>query len=168
MLTQPWFGTLLFGVGDAVRALASDFDAYGTSPHFVADWRWYKDIAGDERRYNERAVAAYETNALNLLDCRTTFAPHDGAFGRRLRAATDRFYEALMSSEVAGNAHHAGSFVPLVLAVADLIGEHAPHTAAAVRELGAQLDGTTLGADHAANFASWFGRGSQYVSFIRR
>jgi SAM-dependent methyltransferase len=165
-VTQPFFGSL-FSAVEAIEALDGAFDAYGGSPHVVVDWRWYKDLIGDARRFNERAIEAYESQALNLLDMRATFPAHDAGFGRELMAAAGDLFREIQTREIERTAGDPAAYRAAIERVRTLVAGPAPHTAEAIAELLAQLDGESLGADHAANFAAFWGRGTQYLSFIR-
>jgi SAM-dependent methyltransferase len=165
-VTQPFFGSLL-GAVEAISALEGSFDIYGGSPHVLVDWRWYKDLVGDARRFNERAIEAYETHALNLIDTRETFAAHDAAFGRELQAAALMLFQELQRREADGTAGDPAAYRDAIETVRALVAARAPHTAAAIAELLRQLDGQTGGTDDAHNLAAFWGRGTQYVSFLR-
>jgi SAM-dependent methyltransferase len=165
-VTQPFLGSLI-GAVEAIRALDGDFEIYGGSPHVLVDWRWYKDLVGDARRFNERAIEAYETQALNLLDTRETFAAHDAAFGRELQAAALMLFQELQRREADGTAGDPAAYRDAIETVRALVAARAPHTAAAIAELLRQLDGETNGPDDAQNLAAFWGRGTQYLSFLR-
>jgi len=38
-ILQPWLGELI-SIAEAIKSLSTDFDVYGSSPHFLTDWRW--------------------------------------------------------------------------------------------------------------------------------
>ena len=165
-VTQPFFGSLL-GPVEAIEALDGAFEIYGGSPHVLVDWRWYKDLIGDARRFNQRAIDKYQTHALNLLDMRETFAAHDAAFGRELSAAALAFFQELQTRETAGTTGHSAAYREAIEHVRALVEPRAPRTGAAIAELLRQLDGGSAGADAADNLAAFWGRGTQYLSFLR-
>jgi len=42
-----------------VERLDAEFTILGTSPEFITDWRWFKSLHGNDKRFNERALRAY-------------------------------------------------------------------------------------------------------------
>ena len=54
-----------------IEELGSEFQILGTSPEFITDWRWFKSLHGDARRFNDHALSAYqfhEKEFSNYLD----------------------------------------------------------------------------------------------------
>ena len=45
-MLQPMFDRNMLGLPDLVNELEEEFDIYSTSPRFVVDWRWYKEVVG--------------------------------------------------------------------------------------------------------------------------
>lgn len=155
-------------IADAIAAVGDGFAVYGTSPHFLADWRWYKTIVPGQIRYNEIALEQYWQNAHNLLDHRRLFPPRTAAdnqrFYRGCEAARDlmRQYESTRDRAlVSGVREH----------LRELAGEASAFSndiAAAIREVESLLANGTPVPDAvaaSARFGPWFGRGQQYVSF---
>lgn len=70
VLSPAYFGICLTPP-QSVDALPSAFEFYGSSPRFVQDWRWYKGLVGDDRRFSEAFLASYQENIANFLDYRT-------------------------------------------------------------------------------------------------
>jgi hypothetical protein len=117
-LTGPFYS-----IADAIGDLAPDgFSIYGSSPHFLTDWRWYKQVYGAACRFNDRAVTTYHQNIVNLLDYRITLDPHDAAFGERLLAVCNDLHGLMLAND-------AGDAAVLPAAIAG------------VRRLAALLDG---------------------------
>ena len=67
-----------------ISCLNGKYYIYGSSPRFLIDWRWYKDLVGDNREFNELALANYYQNNLNLLDSHFELSEHTVAFGKKL------------------------------------------------------------------------------------
>jgi 2-polyprenyl-3-methyl-5-hydroxy-6-metoxy-1,4-benzoquinol methylase len=166
-IIQPMLGTT-FSIPDAIQALADDFDVYGSSPHFMTDWRWYKDIHGRARQYNEVALENYEKQLLNLMDYRFVFLPQTPAVGRRLSFLCDGVFAAMKTFE-RGDTSQMSAAIDGIAEVALSLRTTAPATAAsllqAVTFLKEEGDSGALRGD---GFISMFGRGQSYLSFIRR
>jgi len=80
-IVQPFpSGLKLLKIPDAINSLADDFDILGTSPKFITDWRWYKDIVDGEFEFNKIAIENYYRKNLNLMDYRFIYPEHDLKF----------------------------------------------------------------------------------------
>jgi SAM-dependent methyltransferase len=159
---QPFVGPL-FSFADAVVALADDFDFYGSSPQFVLDWRWYKTLTGDDRRFNERAVDAYYRNLANVVDCRVELPPHGRADGEALMERCTVFYRALQDAQSLEPRAYEIAVDRLRDVALDLM-TLSPRAGASVAEFVAYLDGDR---ESLADALSFWGRGQQNLSFIR-
>jgi len=165
-IVHPLTGRL-YSIAGAIGDLAADgFSIYGSSPQFLTDWRWYKQVYGAASRFNERAVESYFGNVVNLLDYRITLEPHAAARGGAVLAICDDLY-ALMQSADAGNADALREAVVRVRALATLVESVAPETANGLHALAAALAGDPAAAAAPNAFSAHFGRGQQYLSFVR-
>ena len=160
------FMVKLFSIPEAIDALKENFDVYGTSPRFITDWRWYKDIIGKDRGFNEVALNDYYNNNLNFLDYRYVFKPHSLEFGKKLEVKCCMAWDLMcrLESEKLSNWNPIWE---LLDEIHTMISKPAPITALALREA---IDWLQNGSRKTAlrHFESWWGQGSQYVSFIRK
>jgi len=161
-ITHPLIGTT-FSITDALVALGDQFDIIGSSPSFVTEWRWYKELFGEARAYNARAGVAYAANAINFLDYRVTLPSHDPAIGGEIGTTCDEIYRVMQAIE-AGSAIDP---VPLFARLAGVVRPFSSLTADSIEEIIALLDAPSTPPE-TPKFASFFGRGTQYVSFVRR
>ncbi len=164
-IVQPLPGKM-FSFADALDALDDDFDFYGSSPSFVTELRWFKTLYGDAKQTNARARNAYLCNIVNLLDSRIEIPPHDAELGTAILERAAGLYAAMQALEVAGSTDTA-HISPFVSSIADLARPLSPKTSEALDLLAGVLrapDASMPGGP----FASFFGRGMQYVSFLRR
>jgi hypothetical protein len=161
-ITHPLPGRL-FSIEDAVRARPALFDVLGSSPRMTPDWRWYKSITSEPRGFNERAIESYFANIVNLLDYRIEIPPHDAALGRRIRALTDDvFAEQLAAAQGdTGAAERAAAVLRAIAADVDPLSSGTAHS---LRLLAQHV----TGAPHPLEPVAHFGRGQQYVSFVRK
>jgi SAM-dependent methyltransferase len=160
---QPFVGPL-FSLADAVGALADDFDFYGSSPQFVLDWRWYKTLTGDDRRFNERTIDAYYRNLANVVDCRVELPPHSRADGEALMERCNAFYHALQDAQSLEPRAYDAAVDALRDVALDLM-TLSPRAGASVAEFIAYLDGDVQTLTECTSF---WGRGQHNLSFIRR
>lgn len=158
-IIQPWPNPL-FPMDEAIEALDDKFEVLGTSPQFLSDWRWYKDIHGDRADLNGRAIAQYRDNRIGLID---------GLFLMRFPYKANNAKVAVLCRELFDEMRAIESGVAImdrrhIAAKCRQLGNLAPHVKSQVNcaanyfEHGAPLD----------DFASWFGHGQQYISFVRK
>lgn len=159
-----------FSIPDAIVALAGEAEFYGSSPAFTTEWRWYKELYGDARDAGPRAMRAYLESVVNFLDCRVEI-------GGRIEVSLAERIVTL-----------CGEIVAIVLGrAAEAASERSQAVLPALRELHAivaprsQLTGASLAVaiemfEHRSfaafgeptAFASFFGRGQQHATFMRR
>ena len=167
-LLDTW-GNPLFSFPDAVAALSSEFEVYGSSPKFMTDWRWYKDLNASTALINERAIEEYHSNSLSLMDCRGVCPPQSrDVAGTTSKLCEDAFWAMI---KIRNSAEPDFSEV---LAICDDIVRVTqatlPNIAMPVSgvlgylRLYSRMDPTAC----FDTFRSFFGRGQQYVSFVRR
>jgi len=169
VVIQPWVGSML-SIGDAIEALDGGFDVYGCSPHFFTDWRWYKDIHGETRGFNRNAIAAFHRELHNLIDYRQTLPPREPAANRELLALCNSIFEQERRFESEPDSAAISEIGVQLRRLQGLTAAFSAATAEAIGDLVAGLESFVargalpdLGA-----FAPLFGRGQQYLSFIRR
>lgn len=168
-LLQPFHGPL-FPFGEAVETLKDAFSPLGSSPRFLRDWRWHKNIHGPERmRTWEFAIHDYQANVHSLLDCRDSFPPRTPADNRTLLRLCDRVCDEVYRFSETGSRSHLIAVSDLVRELVPVVGAFSPRTSSAMADYNSALkrfiaSGTP--GDFGA-FAPWFGRGQQYLSFIR-
>ena len=166
VIVRPWVGGAMLSVADAVAALDEDFDCYGASPHFLTDWRWYKDIRGG---HNDVASAAYWRNLHNLLDYRLTFDPRTEAENRPILEICDDLYALTWQFEREKDEKTLDQIGERLAALGGRVAEYSPATAGAILDFHEALAHAGDGAfGDLGGFAALFGRGQQYLSFIRR
>jgi SAM-dependent methyltransferase len=170
LLNPASIGPLL-SIADAVAVLSGEFDVFGASPRFLIDWRWYKDIAGENDRFNEIALADYWANLHSLLDYRGVSPPRDPAENRRLSDACVAVRQAVEEYERGRDGGIPAVIAGVLDTIAAGVAAFSPATAGAIAELAAILRRPTIDAAAVAaspRLAPWFGRGQQYLSFSRR
>jgi SAM-dependent methyltransferase len=168
LLNPASIGPLLTLPG-AVSALESGFDTFGTSPMFVTDWRWYKDI-GRDGRFNELAIDAYWANVHNLLDYRHLSAPRDPRENHRLYDACVTVRAAVQEYERERDRRVLNLLLPGLDATVSMVRDFSPATSDAIAELRDALARPSLdpaGVAASRRFGPWFGRGQQYLSVSR-
>ena len=87
MVLSPAYFDICLTPQQAVEALPTDFEFYGSSPRFSQDWRWYKGLSGSGRRVSEAFLQSYVENIPNFLDYRTLVSGRTAEQNRVLDAA---------------------------------------------------------------------------------
>lgn len=164
-----------FSVEECFNAFGADFYFYGSSPTFMTNWTWYKNLPLEPARYNDAFLASFRAQRQNLLHCEETALP-DESVGTEMYASCRAFsllverpataWQTITPEVVREDLTH----VERVAALAERCGLR--RSAAALREFldlfaGAQLPDV----HHVAamkDFRGAFGRGQQYVSLVRR
>jgi SAM-dependent methyltransferase len=167
-ILQPFVGQL-FSLASAMDALADDFVFYGSSPVYMTDWRWYKSLFGPARAFGQRAREGYLENVHNLLDHRFVWPPRNPEDNAALLAHGDAIYALCRTRQFAITPQTLDEVAGHVEAIADLVAGFAGQTAQALRDYAVGARGMAKGnppGDLGA-FRSLWGRGQQYVSFLR-
>lgn len=169
-ILQPMIGQL-FSFSEAIETLDHDFYFHGSNPNLVMDWRWYKDIHG-EALGNNKALDSYYTNLHNFLDYRFEFAPREASKNRNLLEKAVEMYE--LTREIQKHTDVAELVESLMLRLQEFslnVADFSSVTAESIAEFSEALDNwlkTGSFNDELSLFEPWFGRGQQYISFIRR
>lgn len=165
-LLAPYHGRP-FSIGDAILALDGNFDAYGSSPRWQSDRRWYKDVHGEGQQYNSSALTSYHRNLHNHLDPRFPHGPREESDNLALLAACDR----VLDLEEAYRAEQSPALLAEVLdrcrGISEIVRMFSPQTAESLDDFVAGLE-TGDPIPDTGRFAPWFGQGQQYLSLLRR
>lgn len=165
---HPWSGKPL-SILDAARVLKDDFDLHGTSPRFIRDWRWFRNIHGD-RGYLDLVEEEYLSNVHNLMDYRFAQEPRSAEKNRLILESCERVLDLVKQHEDGTVDNAPESVAAEVEGIISSFGNDAHKTVSALKDYLSVLN-TFIAGGHTKDFggfASMFGRGQQYVSFIRR
>jgi len=166
-IIQPLQDRKLLSVPDVINTLKGDFDTYNSSPKFIVDWRWYKDITSDDKEFNKTALDCYYKNNINLIDYRFEFPPNSVTFGKELEIICGQCWD-IMCLIQNGDASQWQTFINSLGEIARLISKKSPETSKAIIEGSEWLqDGAPIDRE-LKYFPEWWGRGQQYVSFIKK
>lgn len=166
-MQQPLMGKN-FSIRDAIEAFHADpalsFDVQGGAPHFFTDWRWYKSIHTEDPACNDVAVQAYLANMHNLLDYRFLFDPRPPKENEKLFALCDRIWDMHLEATISADIKQ------VLLELEAHVQTFSPVTAAAIGEFAGAFPGMLASKQLPVlnQFAAFFGRGQQYLSFVRR
>jgi SAM-dependent methyltransferase len=165
---QPMTHAALLTIPEAVATLADDFDVYGASPSFFTDFRWYKTVCDVERGFNQNVTEDYYRRLATFIDHRHEPPPHDGGYGRSLEEACRDLWNLMNSCDSRGERLNDPAGVSRMLdRIARMLQPLLPETATALDEAAALFAGR-IEAEQMKRFPAAWGRGQQYLSFIRR
>jgi len=170
----------VFSISSAVDAATDLADAYLSSPRFLTDWRWYKDINQCESGENELAKKLYWENVHNFIDYEALFEVRD-INSNMLLLEKAKEISVLASSSHLKAPPHSGKLVAIA-EVVDSIAEDVSRfntrsgssalTAARLRDGMRMLreihESKTPLKVKPKEFAHFFGKGTQYITFIRK
>lgn len=169
-IIQPCAKTGFFPLSSAIAALDDAFEVIGTSPAFLADWRWYKAIPESALSRNQYALQQIDQFAAGFIDYRHDPVPTSPALGRAVEARCQALWERHVDLLEEGGLALLPEFLKDVAALSALLPDaYAP----ARRSLDDYLVGVQelLTGREDANFGSFrtlFGRGQQYLAMMRR
>lgn len=163
----PYHGRA-FSIGAAIEALDPDFEAFGTSPRFLVDTRWYKNIHGDSRNYNQRALDLYHQSLHNHIDGRLTFPPRPAAANLELLGECDAVFELEELFRQNRSPATLAEIIERSRKIGKTVRTFSSNTADALNDLVTLIDaGPATPPVEFGRFGEWFGQGQQYLSFVR-
>ena len=160
-----------FSFPEAIETLADNFDFYAVSPHFVQDWRWYKQIAPEKRQFNERAIESYWSNTHNFLNYQELYPPRPAELNKQLLKKCKDFAFFVGRYEAERSSDSFSSALKLVTEIVADVSTFSPKSAEALRQAAALLEKKEAGkAAFSSNeqIGAFIGRAQQYLSLIRR
>lgn len=168
-LLRPW-EEVSFSIPDAIDTLKGEFDIHGSSPQFICDSRWYRAIQTSDPGFNEIAEQAYFSNVHNLINYRDWTPAISVQDNKKLLDLCLKIFQAVHAFEKNRDRKFVLPIPGYLQQVIDLAATFSKDTEQALRDyqrvLQKYLQEGEL--DSFAEFGPLFGRGQQYVSFIRR
>jgi 2-polyprenyl-3-methyl-5-hydroxy-6-metoxy-1,4-benzoquinol methylase len=163
---------------DAVtRAVGADMEFLASFPRFAPDWRWFKGLVGDRRRFNEHMLTSFGVNLHNFIDHRTLWPTRAADDNARLETLFKSLHSTALALQATGAAHDRNATLAFVeeiggylSALARELGQIDQDMAAAVAELKSVWDHPAMDAAMVRDmrlFSSLFGRETVYVSYTR-
>jgi 2-polyprenyl-3-methyl-5-hydroxy-6-metoxy-1,4-benzoquinol methylase len=167
-LLDTW-GNPLYSFENAISALSAEFEVYGSSPKFLTDWRWYKDLDTTSARLNETAIDQYHAHRLSLMDCRTVLPPQPTETVSAIAHLCEQAFWGMIKIRNSSEPDFS-EIIDICSRIARASSRDLPNIAGPVGEVTTYLRAYKT-ADATASFdkfKSWFGRGQQYVSFVKK
>jgi len=167
-MIHPWT-TRLFSIKDAITGLSNEHDVLGSSPRFITDWRWYKSVSIDEVSINEKAIDLYLRSVVNFIDYRVEDLAIDQKAAYDVCQYCEEIYWAAVDVTEKWSMENYQKIAAACLPVRDLIKKVSPLTAESINEAIEFFKNPSENFNlRSTAFKSWFGRGQQYLSFVKR
>lgn len=166
-ILHPWTGPL-FSIPEALVALGRRGAILGSSPRFLTDWRWYKNIVGSECYDNSFATRSYFQLGLNLTDFRVHLPAASPDVVRAAAVLSQRTYERVFEQERGRSKFPPRQMFTLMDSMEKLLRDHSPPTARSLKSFIAYVKSDMANARALRDFRKWWGRGQQYLSCVMR
>jgi SAM-dependent methyltransferase len=166
-ILHPWVGPL-FSIPEALVALGNRGAILGSSPRFLTDWRWYKNIVGSKCYDNSFATRSYYELGLNLMDFRVCLPPARLDVVRRAAALSNSIYQRVFAQEHGRSKFSSRQMLTLMVPLEKLLCDHSPTTARCARSFIGYVKSDMADARALTDFRKWWGRGQQYLSCVMR
>ncbi len=158
-------------ISTAIQVLEDEFDVYCASLNMFTDWRWYKSLYGDNKSFNEMALNQYWTLVHNFIDYRKVLLPRCSEDNKKLYQLFDKF--RIRTRDLVGtrNTSIIDELICLLDKIVVEIGSFSEELTQPFLEVLEMLRMDKIKPDlvaNSANFKSYFGRGQQYLSFVRK
>ena len=176
-LINPHYFNIVLPLEIVLKAIDQPMEVLATFPRFTLDWRWFKSLSGDSRRFNRMTLDAYRANTHNFIDYRKTWPARAAETNAGLDTCFTAIHQAALAWDVASNAADAAGMDALIGPIGARLGEIVAamaeiggDTARAIAELKSVWEHPRLDAALVRDmpaFGSLFGRETIYVSFTR-
>jgi len=173
-ILHPWTPNWQLPLGVALDAL-SDFQFLGSSPSFYVDWRWYKVFGSPNETWTNHAQSQWRQSRMFTVDQRisnTDALRLSSSAVAEFSDLADSFADLVHSHWTSDDLTDVSDVIFVLDALAEIL-RHDPlfeATHSALVEYRDALPSLARGdLSHPLDrFASWWGRGQQYVSLTRQ
>lgn len=164
-----------FSIEKCLEVLGDRFYFFGSSPTFMADWRWYKTLPGDPREFNEPFLKSFSLQRHNLLN-HQEIGFSDASAGERLYHCCKTFASYVEKRDPLSPGYFDAEICrkelnPVVDVLKILSDCGLKDSVAAISEFVYLFNGgrlpTTQSISEMKAFRGAFGKGQQYVSLVR-
>jgi hypothetical protein len=176
-MLNPHYFNIVIPLDTLLTAIGGDMEVLATFPRFTPDWRWFKELSGGARQFNDIALRAYRENLHNFIDYRKVWQPRAASANAQLDAKLVAIHQAAIRWQSALDHGAPASTKPLVSEIsaflADIVRDLAEidaETGRAMEELKTVWDHPQLDAAMVRDmkmYSSLFGRETPYISLTR-
>lgn len=163
----------LFSIGDALTFFGDRYYFGQTSPQFLSDYTWYKEVAPTPLEFNRRYLDDFDCKHHNLLHYRIATTDRSTADNATLRALAVQL-SCMAQARSTDSAIIAGALRELRANTMDMVAPASNENASiaqALEEAATLFEHRDFAingiADRYPAFRSAFGRGQQYLSLVK-
>lgn len=164
-----WQDAPLFSIEEAIDALYDDFEVHLTSPSFHSDWTWYKSIEDVKVHFNSLMIENYWRYMHSFIDWRVTSPPRQEIENKELSQLCRDIRTQVK------NSLNDNSEINFLLENCQKLSDYLPDENLVTRHsLKSYIDGLNeylvkgrINPEKFSSFGAWWGRGMQYISFIK-
>jgi SAM-dependent methyltransferase len=165
---HPWSGRL-FSMATAMKALQGRAIPLGSSPKFLTDWRWYKDIHGASTHDLKQPLEDYHSHVHSFLEFRSKVSPKKPSSNLPLTKLAGDIYDRVYAVERKGKPYPRTRISQDVQKIARMVQTDLPEAAEALMEYAAHVKKLQVAKPSPLrHFQKLWGRGQQYISFVVR
>jgi SAM-dependent methyltransferase len=168
-ILQPFIGNF-FSIEEAIDTIDDEFEVYSSSPHFMIDWSWYKEVPLRTATRNQLGIRAYKENIHNLMDYRFTFLPRSAQDNLKIVELIEDITREELGYERDNDSSRLHSIKTMLEELAVEASAFSQQTSKSLFDFNNGLsDFLAKGVfPNLSDFTGFFGRGQQYLSFIRK
>jgi 2-polyprenyl-3-methyl-5-hydroxy-6-metoxy-1,4-benzoquinol methylase len=169
VILHPWPKKFSFSIPDALNSLSGEFVFYNSSPKFLVDDRFYKHITRDAKNTSELALEQYEMISFAMLDYRIPLLEIDR--GRKIAIDTLCDHLELLHDDIThtNSYRQLDTFLSCLTELANTLDPTCRQTVLSINDFVLSFS-KMIQLNRECNFvefSKWWGRGQQYVSFLR-
>ena len=157
--------------------IGSEMEVLGSNPSFATDWRWFKTLHGDARRFNDVYKSGYISNIHNFMDYRHVYPARQEHENAEIETLCLELHAEAVANErrMAGENHlprdTAGSFLAKMDLLISELSDISAELADAFHEAADLLAADRITPDDVRRmryFNTLFGRETIYLSLNRK
>tara|TARA_Y100000590_G_scaffold469825_1_gene660008 strand:- start:13244 stop:14401 length:1158 start_codon:yes stop_codon:yes gene_type:complete len=149
-----------------------EYEIYSSVPKLGTDWRWYKSLYGNRRKFNESFLAEYDKMSHCMIDYRMNSLKRPEEKNKELENLCFSFAEITKNNEKLGYDAYMENVEPVLFNIINNVEFDLPEmTQQAMHEANTILKRKVVKIDDVAKmseFSGFFGREQCYLSFTRK
>ncbi|CAB4750350.1 MAG: methyltransferase domain-containing protein [Actinobacteria bacterium] len=151
-------------IADSLQSFQNEAVFHGSSPRFVEDYRWYKDPDSSIESLNSVAIENFWAKCHNFIDYRFNYKSLSSEVNQEIYAATNRLYSTVAEAMWS---HDSEQIVTTdCQEIQSLISENCQETNLSLESFLKYW--RTKNVLDLEPFRPWWGRGTQYMSVMKR
>ena len=151
--------------------LGDEYEIYSSVPKLGTDWRWYKSLYGNQRKFNESFLAEYDKISHCMIDYRMNGVKRPKDKNKKLEKLCFDFAAIVKNNENLGHEAYIKKVEPFLSKIISNVKPDLPQaTKKALHEVSTLLKKKVVEIDDVAKmneFSSFFGREQCYLSIMK-